>query len=72
MDPDEPTVSAAYQGCSDKCTTGGNKASPPSTSQLAARASLVSPAIILGQTLLGTDEGVQIIVGRWRIIQAAK
>ena len=47
MDPDEPTVSAAYQGCSDKCTTGGNKASPPfGFSQLAARASYLVPATV--------------------------
>jgi hypothetical protein len=46
MDPDEPTFSAAYQGCSDKCTTGGNKANPTCTSQLAARASYLVPATV--------------------------
>ena len=36
MGPDESTVSAAYEGRSDKCTKGGNQAHPTSISQLAA------------------------------------
>ena len=42
------TVSAAYQGRSDKCTKGGDQAHPTFTSQLATIASYLVSETVLG------------------------
>ena len=48
MGPAKSTVSAAYQGRSDKCTKGGDQAHPTFTSQLATIASYLVSETVLG------------------------